>query len=227
MSAASGVAELEKFRMADDDPNQQFDPKAFLKQAGEQIARIKIPVLITDQFCDILLVNHSLIEFYGFPAELVQSAGNFISGFNTMRYIFDPLSNFPGTFSVDSYEKQAVLNVRYFRKRTMRVRSKPHFSKLLSELLDVEKYPSFERCWRKVLFEESNAYSTPWSREFPDSDFSFTMYETLFAVTPFGELYMHQILPTTRQTAERINAISKKVGEGYEQFAVFPDIRKQ
>ena len=224
--AASGVTETEKFRMNKGAPKQQFDAKMFLNEAGKQIARIKIPVLITDQFCDIVLVNYSLIEFYGLPVELVQTADTLICGYNTMRYIFDPQSNFPRVFGVDSYEKQAMLNVCYFRKRTMRVRSKPFFSKLLGELLDAEKFPSFERCWRKVLFEEYDAYSTSFGREYPNSEFSFAMNESLFALTPYGELYMHQILPTSRQTAERIHTISKNVGEGYQQFAAFPDKRK-
>jgi hypothetical protein len=98
---------------------------------------------------------------------------------------------------------------------------------LLREFLDNKKYPSFERCWRKILFEGYDDFSLPIQRSEPTDEHSFVAVESLLALTPYGELYMHQILPLNRRTAERIEKISKKVGEGYEQFAPFPDKRKQ
>ncbi len=225
--AASGVTELETVRKEHIDEKNRFDPKTFLKEMGEHIACFTLPVLVTDSFCDILLTNHILIDFYGASPELLQNADSIIGGFNTMRYIFDPLSNFPEIIGNDSWERLALVNARYFRRRTLRVRSKPYFANLLRELLDIKKYPSFERCWRKILFEGYDDFSLPIHRSDPDSAHSFVAAESLLALTPYGELYMHQILPLNRKTAERIEKISKTIGEGYELFAPFPDKRKQ
>ena len=225
--AASGVTELEMVRKEYLREKKQFDPKVFLKETGEHIACITLPVLVTDAFCDILLANHCLIDFYGASPELLKNADTITGGFNIMRYIFDPLSNFPEIIGNDSWERLALINARYFRRRTLRVRSKPYFSRLLKELLDNKKYPSFERCWRKILFEGHDDFSLPIKRSDPNNAHSFVSTDSLLALTPFGELYIHQILPLNRKTADRIEKISKKVGEGYEQFAPFPDKRKR
>ena len=225
--AASGVTELETVQKEHLRVKKQFDPKAFLKETGEHIACITLPVLVTDAFCDILLANHCVIDFYGVPPELLQNADAIIGGYNTMRYIFDSHSNFPEMIGNDSWERLALINARYFRRRTLRVRSKPYFPKLMKELLDNNKYPSFERCWRKILFEDYDDFSLSMHRSDSNNAHSFISVESLLALTPYGELYMHQILPLNRKTAERIEKISKKVGEGYEQFAPFPDKRKK
>ena len=106
-----------------------------------------------------------------------------------MRYIFDPLSNFPEIIGNDSWERLALINARYF--------------------------------------QEHDDFSLPIKRSDPNNAHSFVATDSLLALTPFGELYIHQILPLNRKTADRIEKISKKVGEGYEQFALFPDKRKQ
>jgi transcriptional regulator with XRE-family HTH domain len=224
--AASGVTELDAVRKENVSAKERFDPATFLKETGEHIACITLPVLITDAFCDIVLVNNCLIEFYGAPLNLLQNANEIISGFNTMRYIFDPHSNFPEIIGDDSWERLALVNARYFRRRTLRVRSRPYFSALLKELLDNKKYPHFERCWRKILFESHDDFSTPIQRSDPNDTHSFVSVESLLALTPYGELYIHQLLPLNRKTAKRIDKILDKVGEGYHQFAPFPDKRK-
>jgi transcriptional regulator with XRE-family HTH domain len=225
--AASGVTELETVRKEHNREKKQFDPKNFLKETGERIACITLPVFVTDSFCDIILANKCLMDFYNAPAELLESAASIIGGYNTMRYIFDPLSNFPETIGNASLERHALINARYFRRRTLRVRSKPYFTKLLNELLDNKKYPSFERCWRKILFEDYDDFVLPIHQPDPNDAHSFVSVESLLALTPFGELYMHQVLPLNRKTAKRIEKVSLAAGEGYELFAPFPDKRKQ
>jgi len=226
MFAASGVTETEKFRKEDDNPREQFDPKVFLEEAGRDIARITMPAFITDAFCDVVLANHCVLELYKIPAEILENADTAIGGYNMMRYIFDPRSNFFDITNETTWERPAIVNVHYFRKRTLHVRSKPYFAKLLSELLDHKKYPAFERYWRRILFEDHDDYSHPFYIVDPKGEHEFITVESLFALTPLGELYLHQILPMNRLTAERFDKISKKVGGRYEQFAFFPDKRK-
>jgi len=225
--AASGVTELEAVRKENILVKKQFNPQAFLKEMGEHIACITLPVIVTDAFCDILLVNNCSIEFYGASAALLQNANETVGGYNIMRYIFDPLSNFPSLIGDDGWERLALINVRYFRRRTLRVRSKPYYSSLIKELLNNKKYPSFERYWRKMLFESYDDFSLPIQRSNLNDAHSFVSVESLLALTPYGELYLHQTLPLNKKTARRIEKIYDKVGEGYRQFAHFPDKQKR
>ena len=224
--AASGVAELEAVRKDHHREQKQFDPVAFLKEVGAHIGCITLPVLVTDSFCDILLANNCLLDFYNAPAALFEKADQTIGGYNLMRYIFDPLSNFSKIIGDDSFERLALINVRYFRRRTLRVRSRQYFSSLMAELLNNKKYPSFERYWRKMMFESYDDFSTPMKRSDPEYNHSFVAVESLLALTPYGELYMHQILPLNKKTAKRIENVTHKVGEGYSLLSPFPDKRK-
>lgn len=225
--AASGVTELEAVRKESSHEKKKFHPEAFLKEIGEHIACFTLPIIITDAFCDILMTNYCALEFYGTPTALLKNADNLVGGYNLMRYIFDPHSSFPETIGEDSFERLALINVHYFRKRTMRVRSSPYFSSLMAELLNNKKYPSFEKYWRRMMYEDFDDFVIPMKRNGPDYAHSFVSVESLLAITPYGELYMHQVLPLNQKTAKRIEKIIEKVGEGYSLFSPFPDKRKR
>lgn len=225
--AACGVTEAEKVRKEEAHKKKHFDPKSFLKETGEHIACFTLPVFITDAFCDILLANNNVLGFYSIPPHLLEGADTIIGGYNEMRYVFAANTNFPDILNNDNLEELALINLRYFRRRTLRVRSKPYFFKLLNEFLDNKKYPSFERCWRKILFDDFDDFALPIRTADQKNDQSFISTETLFALTPYGEIYLHQLLPLNQKTADRMEKISKKAGEGYQTFALFPDKRKQ
>ncbi len=225
--AASGVTEIEKVRNENTPAKKQFNARAFIEETGRQIARIALPAFITDAFCDILAANHCVIDFYNIPKELIQNGKSMIGGYNEMSYVFQFNSNFPDIIGNDSLERLALINVRYFRRRTLRVRCKPYFPILLNEFLNNKKYPAFERCWRRILFEDIDDFSLPIHRSAETVyAHSFVSTESLFALTPYGELYLHQLVPLNRKTAERMAKTSKKAGEGYELLAAFPDKRK-
>ena len=153
--------------------------------------------------------------------------GDFVGGYSLMRYIFDPLSNFPEVIGDDSFERLALINVRYFRRRTLHVRSRQYFSSLMTELLNNKNFPSFEKYWRKMIFEGYDDYCTPMKRSQPDYPHSFVAVESFLVFTPYGELYLHQVLPLNKKTTKRIEKITHKVGEGYTLFSPFPDKRKR
>jgi len=227
MCAASGVAESDTVRKENLRTKIHFDPVLFLKELGEHIGCIAVPILITDAFCDILLANHFALEYYNTPATLLQDANNMAGGYNMMRYVFHADATFQDGYKEDEWEIQALINLRYFRRRTIRVRSKPYFSTLLRELLNNKNYPSFERYWRKMLFESFDYYSTPMGKPNPDDANAVVGLESQLAVTPYGELFLQQILPMNKKTSKRFEEIMDKAGEGYMQFAPFPDKRKQ
>jgi transcriptional regulator with XRE-family HTH domain len=225
--AASGVSESDAVRKENYHARMHFDPESFIKAQGEYIARIAAPILVTDAFCDILLANYFALEYYNTPATLLQDANNFVGGYNMMRYVFHADATFQDGYEETEWESQALINLRYFRKRTLRVRSKPYFSILLKELLNNKNYPSFERYWRKMLFESFDYYSTPIGIPSAENTNASVGLESQLAVTPYGELFMQKLLPMNDITCQRFEKIRAKVGEGYMQLASFPDKQKQ
>jgi transcriptional regulator with XRE-family HTH domain len=225
--AASGVAEVDTVRKESHRTKTHFDPVVFLQEVGEHIACIPAPILVTDSFCDILMANRFALEYYNTPESIIDSASSVAGGYNMMRYVFHVDSTFQDIYKDGEWEIQALINLRYFRKRTMRVRHKPYFSTLIRELLNNKTYPSFERHWRKMLFESFDYYSLPIGKPKPDSPNEVTGIESHFAVTPHGELFLQQIVPINKKTSERFEKIMAKVGEGYLLFAPFPDKQKQ
>lgn len=225
--AANGAAEADTVRKEGYRTKLQFDPQVFIKELGEHIGCVAVPVLVTDAFCDILLANHFALEYYNTPPALIKDANNTVGGYNMMRYVFHADSTFQDAIKDDKWEMQALINLRYFRRRTLRARSKPYFSALMRELLNNKNYPSFERYWRKMLFESFDYYSAPIEKPDSDSDNAVVGLESQLAVTPYGELYMQQTLPMNKKTSRRFEKIMAKAGEGYVQFAPFPDKQKQ
>jgi transcriptional regulator with XRE-family HTH domain len=225
--ASSGVSESDAVRKENHHARMHFDPESFLREQGEYIGCIALPILVTDAFCDILLANHFALEYYNTPATLLQDANNIVGGYNMMRYVFHADATFQDGYGEIEWEQQALINLRYFRRRTMRVRSKPYFSILLRELLNNKNYPSFERYWRKMLFESFDYYSTPMGKPGSDNGNALVGIESQLAVTPYGELFMQKLLPMNDKTCQRFEKIRAKVEEGYVQFAPFPDKRKQ
>jgi transcriptional regulator with XRE-family HTH domain len=225
--AASGVSESDAIRKESHHTRIHFDPESFLKEQGEHIGCIAMPILVTDAFCDILLANHFALEYYNTPATLLEDANKIAGGYNMMRYVFHAESTFQDGYKEKEWEIQALINLRQFRKRTMRVRSKPYFSILLKELLNNKNYPSFERYWRKMLFESFDYYSAPMEKPVSENANAVVGLESLLAVTPYGELYLQKLLPMNKKTRKRFEEIAAKVGEGFTQFAPFPDKRKQ
>jgi transcriptional regulator with XRE-family HTH domain len=225
--AASGVAESDTVRKENHHAKIHFDPESFLREQGEYIGCIAVPILVTDAFCDILLANRFALEYYNTPATLMNDASIAVGGFNMMRYVFHADSTFQDGIKDDRWEMQALFNLRYFRRRTMRVRSRPYFSTLLKELLNNKNYPSFERYWRRMLFESYDYYSAPIEKPDPEDANAVVGLESQLAVTPYGELFLQKLLPMNRKTSKRFEEIMAKVGEGYVQFSPFPDKRKQ
>jgi transcriptional regulator with XRE-family HTH domain len=224
--AASGVSELDAVRTEGDAARAAFDAETFIHKTGRDIGRILLPAFVTDSFCDILLANHCVLEFYNASPSLFVNADHVVGGYNQMRYVFHNESNFRDLIGEDRWEQFALMNARYFRRQTLRVRPKPYFSLLLKEFFDNKKYPDFERCWRKMGFEGGDDFFIPFEEQNPDGDSVIVAVESLLALTPFGELRLHQLLPLNQKTAKRIEIILDKVGQGYRTLAPFPDVRK-
>lgn len=224
--SASGVGELEVMRQNHEGTRKGIDAKSLLKGVGQHIACITLPVFITDAFCDVLLANHCALEFYQPTRALLATASDEIGGYNELRYVFHADSDFPQQ-SGDDWERLALISTHHFRRRTLRFRSKLYYASLMKELFNREKYPYFEEFWRRIPFESHDDYSIPMQQPDATNTRAFVEMESLLSLTPYGELYMHQLLPLNKATARRMEKIANKVGNRFAEFAPFPDKRKQ
>lgn len=225
--AANGVTETDVVRKENPRDKARFDPASFIRETGEHIGCIPMPVLVIDSFCDVLLANYCALDYYNTPESLMNETHLVPDGYNMMRYIFHADSTFQDTANVNLWETLALINLRHFRRRTMRIRHKPYFAALMKEFRNIKNYPTLERYWHKMLFESFDYYSVPIGKPDPESSNAIVGVESHFAVTPYGELFWQQIIPMNKKTTKRFEKIMSTVGEGYQQFAPFPDKRKQ
>jgi transcriptional regulator with XRE-family HTH domain len=224
--AASGISEMEMMRPEIGGKSIQFDIKSYLSDVGSYISRITLPVFVTDSFCDILLANRCAVAFYEPPEALMAQAGKAVGSYNQVHYVFHRDSNFRELSGEWDWDRLAMVNVRHFRRRTLRFRSKSYYSALIKQLMNTRNYPYFERYWRKVVFEIQDDYSLPVVKPKDASETAFVETESLLALTPYGDLYMHQLLPLNKSTERRFRSLLQKVGSGYQAFAPMPDQRK-
>jgi transcriptional regulator with XRE-family HTH domain len=226
--AASGVSERDILRSDNDLTPTNFNARELIENTKFIISRQQVPFFVTDAYCDIILTNLCSMGFFQLPASLIATAGQIVGGCNMMRVLFDPASNFRDMVGED-WEKQALLNLRYFRRTTLRYRAKPYYAKLMQEFLNGKKYPLFDRYWRKMLADDSDEFTflaiyTMNSHEYGKMEYAGV--ESFLAMTPYGELYVNHYLPLDENTAKAFNKIFSKCGEGCIEFAPFPDDRK-
>ena len=226
--AASGISERDVLRSDNDITPTNFSAKALIENTKFFISRQQVPFFVTDAYCDILLTNLCAVGFFQLPPSLISTASDIIGGFNMMRVLFDPASNFREMVG-DDWEKLALLNLRYFRRTTLRYRAKPYFANLLKEFLNVKKYPLFDRYWRKMLADYSDEFAfhaTYTMKSLEYGKIAYAGVESFLAMTPYGELYANHYLPLDDNAAKAFNKIFRMCGEGYIEFAPFPDERK-
>jgi len=221
--AASGVSEKEVFRPGDETEIVKFDPENQFQNIKDFVSCVQIPTFVIDSYCDVLLANQCAIEFYDFPQSLIVAANDAIGGHNTMRLLFHPESNFRRMVRND-WEVHALINLRSFRRRILRYRHKKYAVDLMREFLDNKKYPLFERYWRKMLFETSDEVGN--SIYLSESGVGCVGQESFLATTPYGEIYLYQLVPIKKQATQLFQKIMASVGEGCVEFAPFPDKRK-
>jgi len=227
MLAASGVTDREFLRPDIGSSERRFDIASFLKGLGESVAILRLPAFVTDAYCDILLANRAAIGFYNPPPSMMEEAGRMMGGFNQINYVFHRDSNFPNLVKEEELDRLALANIRHFRTRTLRFRHKSYCAALIKHFLNRRKYPYFERYWRMVAFEVEDDHSLrvgiPWAE---DSN-AFVETESLLALTPHGELYLHQLTPLNSASLKKMASLIKEFGAGYAEFARLPDPRKE
>ncbi len=225
MFAASGAFEHNILREKNTYASKQFNSEETLTDLRKLITEVRYPAYIVDSFCDVLFANRMVIKFLNIPPKLITEAGDkkIIDGRNIMRVLFHPESTYRNDVG-DDWEHQALINIRFFRRVSLRYRGNPYYLKLKKQL---DKYEAFYDYWEETVHKKTSdefmsyaAYKLKYSNELT---LKYFVVETTLGVTPYGELHMNTYTPIGDETARIFDKMYKTIGSGCEQFSPFPD----
>lgn len=222
--AAAGISPNDVFRK-DDDTSLLFDFNQIIDTVRTVVSKSRVPTFVVNSFCDIIMANHLVVEFVQPSKVLFDTADQEVGGYNLIRLLFHPDSNYRKIVGRD-WERQALLNLRFFRRTSFQYRTTLYFSKLMDSL---KKYQLFEKYWDKAIRETEDEYKAVAivKENYKNSEVvEYALTETYFATSPFGDLYMIQYIPLTDITNKIFNEIYIDVGNGIMEMAKFPDPEK-
>lgn len=225
--AASGVSEQDFLREGNGLTSTNFNTDEIIEDLKRVITGMRFPAFITDSYCDVLFANKLIMEFLRIPPKLIADAKNpkIADGRNMMRILFHPESTYPSLIGKD-WERHALLNIRFFRRTSLRYRGNQYFSELKSAL---DKYDAFRLYWKRTLAEVNDEFLSYATYKLKISDKLTLEYfgtEIFLGITPYGELYMNMYMPLEDTTAKMFDEMYQNIGASCEQFSPFPDKNK-
>jgi hypothetical protein len=204
--AASGINTSEIAR-------QENDPEEVYSQVLESIKELYIPAVVINSYCDVLAVNHILLELLEFPSAYGITPGvryDQPHGYNLLRFIFseDGSNHFLKLMGKD-FPDFAYTAVSMFRTFSLAYRSTDYFQDLLSEL---RKSRLFKRYWSDIyLREKDRQFNTAKIRANSPRWGALSMIiTTRTALTTAGEVHLAVFVPTDINTANITAEISNQ-----------------
>ncbi len=225
LSAANGLVDNELLYSSTKIPLPSTNLDSILLDAKRLIQQIRIPAFITDVYSDVLLANVLVMDLLEMKEKFISNGINEIDGFNLMRVLFHPDASYP-TLVGENWDLHALLNVRFFRRMSLRYRANKYFADLMKKLTN---YPEFIRYYEKAIetpYDEFYSYAIYSLEKKNYGRVTYTGTEIFFANTQYGELYLHIYLPLDKTTENLFLDLFQKYGETCIPFAAFPDPRK-
>jgi hypothetical protein len=200
---------------------RETDPESTLRELVQWMGHIQLPALIIDSYCDLIAANSAVLYLLDVPKPLLDSAASTPAGFNIMRLVFAPESNFRDLIGTHHWSTYSSKNVKFFRAVSLRYRSSEHFAHLLSEL---RKFPEFKRIWRDIYFERDDYYIDSEQLQYDHPKFGPLSYfsASSMALTSRGELHLINYIPASPRTVEIFADIVREVGTETHSFASWP-----
>ncbi len=201
---------------------EAFDGEKVLNDALSVMSKMFAPAHLGDAFGDVLAVNSILLELMQITPAALQKASTSPAGINNMHMIYGMIEVYQATG--DKFNSTALASIRAFREGSLRYRTKPRYLRLMKEFKNVNKYPLFDRYWRKasILDDDKEAMLSPF-------EINHGLYGNLRIIssssvflTPYGELYLSHYFPMDRHTASAFIEIADKVGTGVVRLTPWP-----
>lgn len=190
-----------------------FDAEKTLADACSLLAQMAAPGYLVDVYGNLIASNLLMLELLQFDlAQVPENSNGLPDGYLAFRFLYGILEQ-QSTFG-SGYNNTALTFMRAFREVSLRYRVTPRYRALVKEFRDVQKYPLFERYWRKAASTEIDKESMIDTFEVEHKVYGTLRYLSTSAVTitPYGELYLTHTLPANLSTAEKFVEMSKKIG---------------
>ncbi len=182
---------------------------------------LKVPVFVLDVYSDYMLISDAMLALYGFNSGYIDYMKQTFAGSNLISLIYDPVSPIRKVFE-SNFEENALRNLQYFRRASLRYRHTPYFEALLAKLA---KLPDFARHWRIVGNREIYGDKNYGSYQIPHRCvglMEFTFFESI-VTTADGDLHVVYYLPTNKETAKYFFNLCLETGNRMIRFASWPE----
>jgi hypothetical protein len=115
--------------------------------------------------------------------------------------------------------------MRGFREISLRYRAKPYFKYLIKAFRNPVEFPLFDRYWKMVSSLEQDKETNTDVFAYEHSHYGPLKYlaSSIITVTPYGELFLIQYLPTDQRTAEVFEQLAQEHGQDVASFAPWPE----
>jgi transcriptional regulator with XRE-family HTH domain len=201
---------------------EAFGGEKVLNDAIAVMSKMFAPAHLGDAYGDVLAVNHILLELMQISPSALQKASDSPVGINNMHMIYGMIEIYQATG--DKFNGTALSSIRAFREGSLRYRTKPRYLRLMKEFKNVNKYPLFDRYWRKasVLDDDKEAMLSPFEIDHGLYGNLQIISSSSVFLTPYGELYLSHYFPMDRHTASAFIEIAEKVGTGVVRLMPWP-----
>ena len=199
-------------------------PVKIIEKLLNILKQVRVPAFLNDVYGDVIAANVSVIRFFNIPASMIESAGQILGGFNTMRITFgDDLVG--RTHVSDNWDAYAMASMRSYRDSTLRYRADPYFRHLLKTFRDPIKYPLFDRYWKRVSSVEQDKIMNSDMFEYFHETYGNIKYMTtgITTTTAFGELFLSTYLPLDANTAGVFEKLFANGGDEIVRLAPWPE----
>ena len=187
----------------------------------DTIESIELPVFVNDVYGDIILANRSVIRLLEIPEKLLESARNLPAGYNIMRLLFSPDSNFRDLTGVQ-WDSSARHNMQFFRGISLRYRLDPYFEYVLSAL---RGFRMFRKYWEQACFNEDDSSADNVCYDYNHPTHGRLRYLANISTTStyMGGLYSVIYIPLNLHTTFVFKSIIKEEGCEVVRLASWPE----
>lgn len=223
--AASGLENRQMVRQ----PSSQvktdvFHPQKTLTKLLHVTGQLRLPAFVIDVYGDVIAANYIVMALFQVTLEWAREGAHMPGGYSTIRATFgrDLISR---SMVTDNWEAYALNTMRGFREISLRYRAKPYFKYLIKAFRNPVEFPLFDRYWKMVSSIEQDKETNTDIFTYVHSHYGQVKYlaASTVTITPYGELYLIQYLPTDQPTTAVFEQLAREYDQDVTTFAPWPE----
>ena len=223
--AASGLDNRQMVRQ----PSSQvktdvFHPQKTLTKLMHLTGQLRLPAFVIDVYGDVIAANYIVMSLFQITQEWANAGEHLPGGYSMMRVTFgrDLVSR---NMVADNWDSYALSTMRGFREISLRYRAKPYFKYLIKAFRNPIEFPLFDRYWKMVssLEQDKDTNTDLFTYEHNPLGPLKYLASSVVTVTPYGELFLVQYLPTDQHTTEVFEQLAREWGQDVASFAPWPE----